>query len=157
MYPTLMDCPLPIRHPEGIGAEKRIKDFVQHHDLFTTVLNFAGVEPPEKVDGEDLLPLMTGQGGAKREHVSCGFRRYVWARDERYVFISQSDMSNPQLYDLQKDPGNFTNIASGYPQIVKKMYKKVVEDAGGPLPLFPGLMDFSAGVWFPAPGKTDQR
>jgi arylsulfatase A-like enzyme len=152
MYPTLMDCPLFIRHPEGIGAGKRIKEFVQHQDLFSTALSFAGVDPPEKVDGEDLLPLMTGQGGPKREYVTCGLRRYVWVRDERYILISLTDMSYTRLFDLQNDPGNFTNIAPDHPEIVKEMYEKAVEDAGGPLPLFPGLIDYSAGVWFPKPG-----
>ena len=152
MYPTLMDCPLFIRHPEGIGTGKRIKEFVQHQDLFSTALSFAGVDPPEKVDGEDLLPLMTGQGGPKREYVTCGLRRYVWVRDERYVLISLTDMSYTRLFDLQNDPGNFTNIAPDHPEIVKEMYEKAVEDVGGPLPLFPGLMDYSAGVWFPTPG-----
>ena len=152
LYPTLMDCPLLIRHPEGIGAGKRVKEFVQHHDLLPTILSYLGVEPPEKIDGEDLLPLMTGQGGPKRDHVTCGFRRYVWVRDKRYVLISLTNKSYVRLFDLKNDPGNFKDVAPDHPEIVKEMYEKAVEDVKGPLPLFPGLMDYSAGIWFPTPG-----
>ncbi len=160
MYPTLMDCPLLIRHPEEIGAGTRINEFVQHQDLFTTMLHFLGIEPPDSVDGEDLLPLMKGTGGPMRRHVTCGLRRYVWVRDERYVLIALTDMSYTQLFDLQMDPDHFTDISADHPEIVKEMYEKAVTDAGGPLPTFPGLTDYSAGVWFstpgdPTPGKNE--
>ncbi len=153
MYPTLMDIPLLIRHPNGIGAGKRIQAYVQHHDLFTTALNFTGVTAPKPVDGEDLIPLMSGQSGPQRDHVTCGCRRYVWLRDERYVYIAVADGTYPQLFDLRSDPGQFNNMAPDHPDICSKMHEKVLEDAGGPLPDFSGLTDFAAGVFVPPPGS----
>jgi hypothetical protein len=76
----------------------------------------------------------------------------VWVRDERYVLISLTNKSYVRLFDLKNDPGNFKDVAPDHPEIVKEMYEKAVEDAKGPLPLFPGLMDYSAGIWFPTPG-----
>ena len=153
MYPSLMYIPLFIRHPDGIGAGKRIKAFVQHHDLFTTALNVTGVAAPKPVDGEDLIPLMTGQGGPQRDHVTCGCRRYVWFRDKRYVYIAVSDGTYPQLFDLQSDPGQFNNIAADRPEICREVHEKVLKDAGGTLPDFTGLTDFAAGVFVPPPGS----
>jgi hypothetical protein len=103
---------------------------------------------------------MKGTGGPMRRHVTCGLRRYVWVRDERYVLIALTDMSYTQLFDLQMDSDHFTDISADHPEIVKEMYEKAVADAGGPLPKFPGLTDYSAGVWFttpgdPTPGKNE--
>jgi len=151
MYYTLMDIPMFIHHPEGIGAGKRIKEFVYHHDIFSTILSLAGIEPPEKVDGEDMWPLVTGEGGPKREYVTCGMEKYVWVRDDRHVYISETDGANPQLFDLEKDPDQFNDIAPDHPDVVKEMLEKAVESGGGPLPRFDYLPSYLASATYSTP------
>lgn len=151
MYYTLMDIPMLIHHPEGIGAGKRIKEFVYHHDIFSTILSLAGIEPPEKVDGEDMWPLVTGEGGPKREYVTCGMEKYVWVRDDRHVYISETDGANPQLFDLEKDPDQFNDIAPDHPDVVKEMLEKAVASGGGPLPRFDYLPSYLASATYSTP------
>ena len=151
MYGTLMDIPLLIHYPEGTGAGKRISEFVYHHDVFSTILSFAGVQAPEEVDGEDIWPLVTGEGGPKREYVTCGMEKYVWVRDDHYVYISETDGANPQLFDLEIDPGQFNNIAPDHPDVVKEMMQKAVADGGGPLPVFDYLPSYLADATYSTP------
>ena len=148
MYPTLLDIVLMIHHPKGIGNGVRVKDFVYQHDLFSTMLSFAGVDLPEKVDGQDIWPLVTGEGGPKRDYVTCGMEKYVWVKDDRYVYISETDGKDPKLFDLASDPGNYVNIAADNPAIVKEMFEKAVESGGGSLPVFDYLPSYMAGQTF---------
>ncbi len=148
MYPTLMDCPMMIRHPSGVGAGTRVSEFVYQHDLFTTMLNQLGVEPPEPVDSQDLWPLVTGQGGPKREFVTCGIGRFVWVKDDHYAYIAETDGTHPRLFDLKTDPGNFKDISVENPEICKEMHRKAETDAGGPLPDFSYLTGYSAKAEF---------
>ena len=134
MFPTLMDCPFIIRHPQGIGAGKRIKEFVYHHDLFPTILGLADIDSPMKVDGEDVWPLVMDQGGLKREYVTCGYNKYGWVRDHEYVYTSEADGSNPRLFNIQSDPDHQKDVASNHPETLKKMYRRVINDAGGKPP-----------------------
>jgi len=148
MYPTLLDIPLMIHHPEGIGNGKRVNEFVYQHDLFATMLNFTGVKAPEKVDAEDIWPLVAGEGGPKRDYVTCGMEKYVWVKDNDYAYISETDGTDPRLFDLKSDPGNFVNIAKDNPTVVKEMYEKAVESGGGPLPVFDYLPSYMASSSF---------
>jgi len=148
MHPTLLDIVLMIHHPQGIGNRLRVKDFVYQHDLFSTMLNFADVDAPDKVDGQDIWPLVTGEGGPKRDYVTCGMEKYVWVKNDRYVYISETDGKYPKLYDLSSDPGNHANIAADSPAIVKEMFEKAVESGGGSLPVFDYLPSYMAGQTF---------
>ena len=91
---------------------------------------------------------MTGQGGPKREFVTCGIGRYVWVKDDHYAYISETDGTHPRLFDLKTDPGNFKDIAAENPKICKEMHQKAEADAGGPLPDFSYLTGYSAKAEF---------
>jgi hypothetical protein len=112
------------------------------------MLGFTGIDPPEKVDGEDLWPLVTGEGGPKRDYVTCGMEKYVWVKDDRYVYISETDGKDVKLFDLSADPENYTDIATDNPAIVKEMYDRAVESGGGSLPVFDYLPSYMAGQTF---------
>jgi arylsulfatase A-like enzyme len=157
MYPTVMDIAFMIRHPERVSAGKRVNNFVYQHDLFPTMLSLLGVKYPHRIDGENIWPLVTSTEGPAREFVTCGFQRYVWIRDDKYTYISQSDGATPQLFDLKSDPGHFTNIAADHPEIVKQMYEKLIEDAGGPLRTFEELAGYTANSSFRSPLNTIKK
>lgn len=67
--------------------------------------------------------------------MTTAFNNFVWVRDDRYALICRNDGAEPRLYDLQTDPQQERNIADRHPEIVRKLFEFVVEDAGGePLP-----------------------
>jgi arylsulfatase A-like enzyme len=74
LYETIAHLPLMIRHPDGVGAGKRIPAIAQHPDLLPTILEFLDVPIPETVQGKSLWPLITGQADRMGDcAVSSGF------------------------------------------------------------------------------------
>ena len=59
------------------------------------------------------------------------------------MFISHTSGSDPQLYDLKQDPGEERNIAQQNETIVKRMYDRILQDAGGSIPNY----DIKWRVW----------
>ena len=148
LYPELMDVPLLVRHPELVGAEEKVDEYVYNHDLFATVCQLAGVEHGLKVDGINVFDYVEREfAGSGRSHVTSGFGYYVMYRDDEYWFISDREGKEAQLYDLKVDPKLQKNIARECPELVEKFYRKIVEDAGGCLPKLEPI-SLEAYVWY---------
>ena len=60
-------CPLIIRHPNRAYAGGVVDGFTQHHDLMPSLLSLLGEPVPERCNGEDFWPLVTGE---RRERVA---------------------------------------------------------------------------------------
>lgn len=135
LYPELVDVPLIIRHPEGVGAGERVDAYVYDHDLFPTLVEMAGVGLGYRVDGINIWRYVEDEGFEyRRGYVTSAFANYLMYRDEEYWLITNREGGEPQLYDLRSDPGLRRNIASEAPDIVKELYRRIVEDAGGSIP-----------------------
>lgn len=135
LYPELMDIPLLIRHPEGIGAGERIDEYVYNHDIFATICALCRIEYNHKIDGIDIWKYVEKEcieGG--RKYITSGFANYVMYRDDQYWYISDRNGEEAQLYDLREDPQLKVNIASEKPQLAKTLFARIIEDAGGSLP-----------------------
>ena len=61
-----------IRHPQGLGAGKRMAGLTQHVDLLSTILEFLDVAPPPGVEGHSLWPLVRGETDRIRTHAFSG-------------------------------------------------------------------------------------
>jgi arylsulfatase A-like enzyme len=136
LLPCLMDLVLMIRHPEGKGAGQAVDSLVYGHDILPTVCNLIGEQVPEWTDGEDLWPLVTGEKSQIREYVDSIFKDYAWIRDDEFAMISKLDRTDIELFDLKNDPEYHTNVADRYPDIVDKMWARLLEDAGGDIPFY---------------------
>jgi len=96
-------------------------------DLLPTVCDYAGVNPPEKISGRSLRPLLDDRPeGAWRKYVvteiSFGswvdsyhtdtFPRARMLRTEDYKYVVfDHGMIREQLIDMQNDPGEMKNLA----------------------------------------------
>ena len=47
-------------------------------------------------------------------------------------------MRNPHLYDRRKDVAELHDVSARHPEVVRELHAKVVEEAGGRLPFYPG-------------------
>ena len=91
---------------------------VELRDIMPTLLDAAGCEIPESVDGSSLLPLLRGEAGGWREfvqgeHTSCYDRehgmQYVTDGREKYVWFHHTGAE--QFFDLAADPGECRDLA----------------------------------------------
>lgn len=72
LYEVTTRVPLLIRHPQGVGAGKRIGALAQHPDLLPTILEFLGVPAPADLHGKSLWPVITGKASEVREFAVSG-------------------------------------------------------------------------------------
>ena len=136
-YPSgreVVDVPLIIRHPEGVGAGTTSDLLVQHTDISALALEFAGVEPPAPIDGKSFWSRALSGGPPIRDHVTVGWGTAVTVIDDRWWFNSKIDASGGFLYDLARDPHLQKNVADENPEEAKRLYKLAVQDAGGSFP-----------------------
>ncbi len=116
VYNSVTHVPLVIRAPfTGIG-HRRIADPVRSVDIMPTMLDLLDAPAASGISGTSLVPLMTG---AKAELALDAYseamyplHHYGWSdlhalRSGRYKVI---DAPRPELYDVERDPNETTNL-----------------------------------------------
>lgn len=123
-YEPAARIPLLVRGPDylGIQAGVTLDTAVCLEDLMPTILAMAGVDIPDTVEGQNLLPLMRGEGALQRRYVHLehapvhqsltdGREKYVWhTRDGREQFFRLTD-DPMERHDLVNDPSEQDRIA----------------------------------------------
>jgi arylsulfatase A-like enzyme len=138
LWPELTDIVFMVRHPEGKGAGETSDHYASTHDVAPTILGALGIEPEQKMDGQDLSVLFEGEAPQPRDHFTLGYGIYTRSRDEQYVMFGRNDGSEGKLFDVLSDPQMNNDIAAANPGIVKRMFEEcALADAGGSLPTTP--------------------
>jgi len=141
-YETTLRVPLLLYSPR-LFTPATIRDRVRHIDLLPTLLDALALKPPEGLPGRSLLSLAQGRGPAPAapsyfEALSASLNR-GWAplagivRDH-YKLI---ELPEPELYDLDADPRELTNLAAREPLIldeVRSVLKRQRASDRGPTP-----------------------
>ena len=128
--------PYMIRHPEGKLGGQVSGFFASTHDVARTVCSFMGVRAPGAMDGEDLSVLFEGKEPPVRPVFMASYADYVLAGDRDWVLVSDSRGDRKRVYDKKKDPIEYENVADVHPEQVDRLWKALVDDAGGTLPQF---------------------
>lgn len=111
-YEHSIRMPLILAGP-GLPKNKTIDAPVYIHSLYATSCDLAGIATPETVEFPSLLPLIRGEKDALHECIFgsfAGFQRMI--RTERYKLIVYPKAGEVQLFDLQTDPWEQTNLAA---------------------------------------------
>jgi N-acetylglucosamine-6-sulfatase len=106
-YEEVQSVPFVVRGP---GVQRGVvgEELVASIDLAPTIAEWAGIQPPEYVDGRSLVPLLEGTGTSWRrwllfEHTKTN-HPYVGVRtagEESYV---EWESGEKEYYDLTEDP-----------------------------------------------------
>jgi arylsulfatase A-like enzyme len=113
VYNHSVHVPLVFSGP-GIPADTRRDAFSYHHDLYPTLADLAGLEPPETLDGESLFRTITEGASGPRESVFSAYSDTQRAvRTDRYKLIENyvDDGRHTQLFDIENDPAETENLA----------------------------------------------
>jgi arylsulfatase A-like enzyme len=136
LHSALVRVPLIVVDPRR-GRRARQSDwFASTHDVAPTVLSMAGVRVPERMDGVDLSRPLRGRKLPKRPYAFGGYSNEFYIRTDHWAMWADNRPRHFHLFDLDRDPGEFHNVAARHPNLVRELYEKVRERAGGRLPYY---------------------
>jgi arylsulfatase len=122
LYDGNLRVPFLLRHPDL--RPRRLDILSGHADVAPTLLEFCGIETPAAMGGENLGPWLRGEKKSPvRDFVvsqECTWQMKWCIRTAAHKFIlaRQPDFYGTpmrELYDLRKDPGEYTNIVEEDP------------------------------------------
>jgi arylsulfatase A-like enzyme len=145
--PEVVDVPLLVRHPDGTGSGTASDSWVQHHDIAATVLDAAGVEPPEPLDGRSFWPSVCEGAPGTRDHVVVGWGSAMTVVDERWWLNVKVDGHGALLHDRTGEGDiHAANLAEQKPDTVRELTERGLAEAErqGGVPAY--LLEEAAGV-----------
>lgn len=130
LYEGGIRVPFVVRWP-GKVAEGCESDMVSAFwDIMPTLAEIGGAELPENADGLSLVPVLTGNADAQKEHDYLYWefhaengKQAVRKGDWKAVRLNVKcpDKTVVELYDLASDPYERNNVAAGHPDIVMQL------------------------------------
>ena len=140
VYDESLKTPLLIAWPGKVEAGSKSDEMVQNLDFAQTFLDAAVVDQPEDMQGESLLPLLTGHiEDWDREAVYYHYYEYPAEHmvNRHYAIITKEyklihyyfDLDYWELIDRKKDPMELLNVYNdpAYADIKEKLHKELKE------------------------------
>jgi arylsulfatase len=132
--------PLVARWPGRIAAGATCDVPVIGLDWYPTLVEIAGAAPPDRtLDGTSLVPLLTGSGPIGRDALYWHFPAYLEARARKedpwrttpcgavrsgdLKLIEFFEDGRLELYDLEADPGETTNLVAARPAAAAALHR----------------------------------
>lgn len=137
-YDPALRVPLLMRFP-GRFKQGVVRGFTEHVDLAPAIIEALGLQRLPVEHGQSLLPYAEGRRPPQvRPHIVSEYleNEEVFVRDSRWKYIYCSGRRKREdgyltadptpgryerLFDLQHDPGEFTDVAAKHPDVVRKM------------------------------------
>jgi len=118
-----MRVPAAVRWPGTIPEGQVSSQMVSELDLFPTFVALAGgtIAGDRPSDGYDLLPFLTGRAPTPRQDLYYIVDRDLQAVREGRWKLRAADAPQPQLYDLDRDPGERFDVAPANPAVVARL------------------------------------
>lgn len=119
-----------IRHPNTV-----VDGLVQHQDLMPTLLGLMGQDVPERCNGADFWPMVTGERtGGLRDYAVSAFGWYACVRTDLWAYhttwVALEKPRPPELYDRTADPEELANVIADHPQIARELDQVLREYIG---------------------------
>ncbi|MCU4155861.1 sulfatase [Carboxylicivirga sp. A043] len=140
IYDESFKTPLLVRWPAQINAGSKSDEMVQNLDFAQTFLDAAGIKAPDDMQGESLMPLLTGDEASwDRDAVYYHYYEYPGFHmvKRHYGIVTTDyklahfyyDVDEWELYDRKNDPMELNNVYNdpAYKDIVDELTLKLSE------------------------------
>lgn len=150
-YEASVRIPMLLRYPKAVEAGQTLSQVVANIDVAPTILDFAGAEIPDHMDGRSMKPLLTGESEEWRDYM---LYEYYWERNyphtptthavlgERFKYIRYHGVWDvDELFDLENDPEERVNLindpeyADKVEELNGKLFELLEETHGKEMPL----------------------
>ncbi len=143
-YEPALRVPLIMRYPGKI-RQGTVSDLTEHIDVPATIVDMMGLPALPVQHGQSLRSYLEGRPMDKpRDHIFSEYleneEAFIKTKEWKYIFCSgkrarqdgyQTDRPTPgrykRLYNLKDDPGEFTDVAAGHPEMVDKFEGLLLE------------------------------
>lgn len=144
LYEGGVRVPLIVRWPGKVKAASVCEEPVIGVDFYPTLLELAGApEPKQTLDGVSIVPLLRQAGGLKREAIYWHFPAYLQGRGGRnknwrttpagavragsFKLLEFFEDGGLELYDLDRDIGEKSNLAEKMPDKTRELHAMLVK------------------------------
>ena len=110
--------------PTGFAARGAISSPVSALDIVPTILAAAGLPSPQALDGENLLPLLTGSGGVSRDFLAWRFWSQSAVRSGSWKLLRWGG-GEDMLFDLEADPGETRNVIKDHASVASDLRQQL--------------------------------
>lgn len=139
-YENSMRIPMIIRYPKLIKPHTTTEKLGLNIDIAPTILDLAGINKPDYMQGESMVPLFNTTKDDKDWRKSFMFEYYVddaypyagpnmlAIRTDKYKLVDDFlDNDIDELYDLENDPGEMHNLINdpAYDEIESELRSKL--------------------------------
>jgi arylsulfatase A-like enzyme len=126
LYSPVTRIPMVIRFPGG-KVRRVVTNAVEAIDLMPTLLASVGLEIPEALQGQSLLPLLNNAGQYRELAVSESpfFGRRVALTTSEYRLFYTERGKPSELYAYRQDPLEQIDLAAEYPDVVEQLERGV--------------------------------
>lgn len=136
-YEESVKVPFLVRCPEIINRGLVINEMIQNIDVAPTILELAGIEKPDQMQGMSIVPLLTGEATSWRDKI---FYEYYWEnnyphtptmhgiRTDRYKLIRYHGIwDTNEFYDLTEDPFEMNNLIAspGHQTLIEELTDEI--------------------------------
>ena len=153
VYEDLIRVPLvfsflgPAAHPQ-LPAGQTVTQPVRQIDVLPTLLELAGLTPPDDIHGRSLVPALATDTPLGLEayleaflriHSNPRDRRVGWRTAEwKYIYAPENPELPEELYQLTADPGERHNLIETQPEVGLRLRQQIERLQNGPLAANPG-------------------
>ncbi|MEE2906838.1 MAG: arylsulfatase [Planctomycetota bacterium] len=138
LYEGGIRVPMVVRWPGHVAAGTTTDHVSGFHDVMPTLADISGADG-DPSDGISFLPVLTGGTQAEHEALYWEHGQKQAMRMGQWKAVRtglKKGNTAIQLYDLQSDPSEKTNVASEHPEIVKRM-TRLMDRYHEPSEIFP--------------------
>lgn len=139
-YDDTLHVPLAIRYPPLIEPGTVVQHPSQALDLAPTILDMLGLPVHEEMEGCSLLPVMRGDraedperllylesggnlwSGDRFRHLPGNAGKPRVVRNQRWKLILTPGSDQLELYDIEADPRETTNVVDAQPEIAERLH-----------------------------------
>ncbi len=131
MYDTSMQIPLIFRQPGRLPKGATTDALVCAYDFVPTILDHLGLPPSpgRNLPGRSFVPALQGRTAEGFDAIFGEYGRARAIRTATHKYVHRADGGPDELYDLQTDPDEMTNLIEkpGQRQLVLNLRKRLFE------------------------------
>jgi arylsulfatase len=139
LYDELLHVPLLVKLPAARHAGKVVAKPVALIQVVPTILDVAGVRADHGFDGKSLLPLIERDDERCLHELLISEAKFMpnykaCIRSEGWKLILDLGDQRRELYNLEEDPGELSNVVKGHPEIARHLEAKLLEHESNKAP-----------------------